>query len=97
MGQKVNPINFRLQVHKNWSSRWFTANKKEFAEAIRQDHEIRELIEKKFASRPTINRIEIERSANLITAHGWAYGSTGTALHGKELGIGALTRRGRTP
>lgn len=45
MGQKVNPINFRLQVHKNWSSRWFTANKKEFAEAIRQDHEIRELIE----------------------------------------------------
>ena len=69
MGQKVNPINFRLQVHKNWSSRWFTANKKEFAEAIRQDHEIRELIEKKFASRPTINRIEIERSANLITPH----------------------------
>ena len=67
MGQKVNPINFRLQVNKNWSSRWFTANKKEFAEAIRQDHEIRELIEKKFASRPTINRIEIERSANLIT------------------------------
>ena len=55
MGQKVNPINFRLQVNKNWSSRWFTANKKEFAEAIRQDHEIRELIEKKFASRPTIN------------------------------------------
>ena len=28
MGQKVNPINFRLQVNKNWSSRWFTANKK---------------------------------------------------------------------
>ena len=67
MGQKVNPINFRLQVHKNWSSRWFSANKKEFAEAIRQDHEVRELIEKKFASRPTINRIEIERSANLVT------------------------------
>ena len=70
MGQKVNPINFRLQVHKNWSSRWFTANKKEFAEAIRQDHEIRELIEKKFASRPTINRIEIERSARGPAAGG---------------------------
>ena len=67
MGQKVNPINFRLQVHKNWSSRWFTANKKDFARAIAEDHEIRELIEKKFASRPTINRIEIERSANLVT------------------------------
>ncbi|NCU29589.1 30S ribosomal protein S3 [Candidatus Saccharibacteria bacterium] len=67
MGQKVNPISFRLQVHKNWSSRWFSSSKRDFAEAIRQDHEVRELIEKKFASRPTINRIEIERSANLIT------------------------------
>lgn len=67
MGQKVNPINFRLQVHKNWSSRWFSSNKKEFAESIRQDHEVRQLIENKFSSRPTINKIEIERSINLIT------------------------------
>ncbi len=67
MGQKVNPISFRLQVHKNWSSRWFSSSKRDFAEAIKQDHEVRELIEKKFSSRPTINRIEIERSANLIT------------------------------
>jgi len=67
MGQKVNPINFRLQVHKNWSSRWFTSNKKDFARAIMEDHKIRELIEKRFASRPTINKVEIERSANLVT------------------------------
>ena len=67
MGQKVNPINFRLQVHKDWSSRWFVANKKEYARAIAEDHEIRELIEKKFSSRPTISKIEIERSPNLVT------------------------------
>jgi len=66
MGQKVNPISFRLQVHKNWDSRWF-AGKKDFAKWLAEDIKIRELIEKKFASRPTINRIEIERSANLIT------------------------------
>jgi small subunit ribosomal protein S3 len=66
MGQKVNPISFRLQVHKNWDSRWF-ANKKDFSKWLIEDHRIRELIEKKFSSRPTINRIEIERSANLIT------------------------------
>lgn len=66
MGQKVNPISFRLQVHKNWSSRWF-AGKKDFAKWLVEDHSIRELIEKKFESRPTINKIEIERSANLIT------------------------------
>jgi len=66
MGQKVNPISFRLQVHKNWDSRWF-APKRDFAKWLKEDIKIRELIEKRFESRPTINRIEIERSANLIT------------------------------
>lgn len=66
MGQKVNPISFRLQVHKNWDSRWF-AGKKDFATWLAEDIKIRDLIEKRFNSRPTINRIEIERSANLIT------------------------------
>ena len=67
MGQKVNPISFRLQVHKNWSSRWFSASKRDFAKWLEQDVKVRDLIEKKFASRPTIDRIEIERSANLTT------------------------------
>ena len=66
MGQKVNPISFRLQVYKNWSSRWF-APKRDFAKFHNQDIRIRDLIEKRFESRPTINLIEIERSANLIT------------------------------
>lgn len=66
MGQKVNPISFRLQVSKNWDSRWF-APKRDFAKWLAEDHKVRELIEKKFASRPTIDRVEIERSANLIT------------------------------
>jgi len=66
MGQKVNPISFRLQVHKNWSSRWF-APKRDFAKWLNEDIKIRELVEKRFESRPTIDRIEIERSANLIT------------------------------
>jgi small subunit ribosomal protein S3 len=66
MGNKVNPISFRLQVHKHWDSRWF-AGKKDFAKWLHEDIKIRELIEKRFNSRPTINKIEIERSANLIT------------------------------
>lgn len=66
MGQKVNPISFRLQVHKNWDSRWF-APKRDFAKWLNEDIRIREIIEKRFEARPTINRIEIERSANLIT------------------------------
>jgi small subunit ribosomal protein S3 len=66
MGQKVNPISFRLQLHKNWDSRWF-ASKRDFAKWLAEDIKIREVIEERFKSRPTINRIEIERSANLIT------------------------------
>ena len=66
MGQKVNPISFRLQVHKNWNSRWF-ANKKDFATWLAEDIKIRVLIEKLYEARPTIDRIEIERNANLIT------------------------------
>lgn len=66
MGQKVNPTAFRLQVSKNWSSRWF-ADKSTFSKWLYEDAKIREMIEKRFAARPTIDRIEIERSANLIT------------------------------
>ena len=66
MGQKVNPTSFRLQVTKDWDSRWF-ASKKDFPVWLKQDHEIREMIEERFKSRPTIDRIQIERSANLVT------------------------------
>lgn len=66
MGQKVNPISFRLQISKDWDSRWF-ANKRDFAKWLAEDTKVRDLIEKKFASRPTIARIEIERSANQVT------------------------------
>lgn len=67
MGQKVNPTSFRLQVHKNWDSRWFSASKRNFAAWLAEDASIRELIEKRFSARPTISRVEIERSANLTT------------------------------
>jgi len=66
MGQKVNPISFRLQLTKNWDSRWF-AGKKDFSRLLIEDIKIREHVEKRFESRPTIARVEIERSANLVT------------------------------
>lgn len=66
MGQKINPISFRLQTHREWNSRWF-ASKKNFPKWLIEDVKIREYIEKRFASRPTIDHIEIERSANLVT------------------------------
>jgi len=66
MGQKVNPISMRLQVSKNWRSKWF-AGKRDFAKWLAQDIKVRKLIEDKFATRAVINQIDIERSANMTT------------------------------
>lgn len=66
MGQKVNPISMRLQVNKNWRSKWF-AGKNEFAKFLTEDLKVRRLIDKKLGSRASINQVDIERSPNLVT------------------------------
>lgn len=66
MGQKVNPISMRLQVNKDWRSKWF-ANKKDYANYLSQDLEVRRIIVKKVGSRGAINKVDIERSPNLVT------------------------------
>lgn len=66
MGQKVNPISMRLQVNKDWRSKWF-ASKKEYASYLTQDLKVRKLITDKLGSRAAINKVDIERSPNLVT------------------------------
>lgn len=66
MGQKVNPVSYRLQVNKEWRSRWF-ADKRNFRERLIQDLAVRGLIEKKLGSRASINEVDIERSPNIVT------------------------------
>ena len=43
MGQKVNPISMRLQVNKDWRSKWFV-DKREYAKYLKDDLEVRRLI-----------------------------------------------------
>jgi small subunit ribosomal protein S3 len=66
MGQKVNPISMRLQLNKDWRSKWF-ASKKEYASYLTQDLKVRKLINDKLGSRAAINKVDIERSPNLVT------------------------------
>jgi small subunit ribosomal protein S3 len=66
MGQKVNPISMRLQVNKDWRSKWF-ANKREYAKYLSQDLAVRKLIQDKLGTRAAINKVDIERSPNLVT------------------------------
>jgi len=66
MGQKVNPISMRLQVNKDWRSKWF-AGKREYATYLAQDLSVRRMIINKLGSRAAINKVDIERSPNLVT------------------------------
>ena len=66
MGQKVNPISYRLQVNKDWRSKWF-ADKRNYAAYLAQDLKVRKMIIDKLGSRAAINKVDIERSPNLVT------------------------------
>jgi small subunit ribosomal protein S3 len=65
MGQKVNPRSMRLQIDKDWQSKWFAD--KEYADQLVQDIKLRRAAEKKLGRRAGVARIDIERSPNLIT------------------------------
>jgi small subunit ribosomal protein S3 len=66
MGQKVNPISMRLQVNKDWRSKWFV-DKRDYAKFLADDLAVRRMIAKKLGSRGAINRVEITRTPNLVT------------------------------
>ena len=68
MGQKVNPIAFRVGVMEGWKSRWY-APKAEFAALLVEDKRIRDFVKK----HPTqnykaagIDRVEIERTRDEV-------------------------------
>jgi small subunit ribosomal protein S3 len=65
MGQKVNPISMRLQVNKDWRSKWF-ADKRNYANYLAQDLSVRKLITDRLGSRAAISRVEIGRTPNLV-------------------------------
>ena len=64
MGQKVNPIGYRLAVSKDWRSKWF-APEKEYADFLHSDLKIRNYLRAKLAS-AALAKIVIERAWNLV-------------------------------
>ncbi len=65
MGQKVNPISMRLQVNKEWRSKWFS-DKRNYANYLAQDLTVRKMIADKLGSRAAISKVEITRTPNLV-------------------------------
>ncbi|MBK8092374.1 MAG: 30S ribosomal protein S3 [Verrucomicrobiaceae bacterium] len=64
MGQKVNPIGFRLAVTKDWRSKWY-APKKEFADSLHSDIAIRTYLKEKLMQ-AALSKIVIERAWNQV-------------------------------
>lgn len=61
MGQKVNPVGFRIGITRTWDSRWF--GKRDYAKLLHEDIKLRDYLKEKLYS-AGIARIEIERAAN---------------------------------
>ncbi len=67
MGQKVNPIGFRLGGIRSWDSKWF-ATKKKYAEFLQIDEEIRKYVAKKFST-AGVSKVEINRAAKILSVN----------------------------
>ena len=64
MGQKINPIGYRLGISKNWNSRWFSS-KKDYADLLLEDKKIRDILNDKLST-AGLKDVEIERTENEV-------------------------------
>lgn len=68
MGQKVNPIGFRLGINRTWDSRWFAGD--DYARLLHEDLRLREKLKTRLRG-AGVSRVVIERPAKKprITIH----------------------------
>ena len=64
MGQKVNPVGFRVAVDRDWRSRWF-ADKRAFGDLLAEDNAIRDEVAKRIKD-AAVASVRIERYANRV-------------------------------
>ncbi len=63
MGQKVHPYGFRVGYNKDWHSHWYA--KKEFAEYLAEDLQLKRDLKKRFTG-AGVSHIDVERAANRL-------------------------------
>lgn len=65
MGQKINPLGFRIGIRERWRSRW-NASKKTFPALLKEDQDLRKYLKKNYFY-AGIPKIEIERTGEAVT------------------------------
>ncbi len=96
MGQKVNPVGFRLGVNRSWDSIWF-AKKGEYGKYLIEDYKIREFIKKNITN-AGVSEIVIERSSKkcVVSIHtsrpGFVIGKKGSDIEKIKNKISKITK-----
>jgi small subunit ribosomal protein S3 len=96
MGQKINPLGYRVGISKNWGSRWF-ASKKDYANLLIEDKKIRDLLAERLSS-AGLKNVEIERTENevsiliKVSKPGVVIGRGGTGVEEIEKEIKKITK-----
>ncbi len=96
MGQKTNPIGFRLGITRTWDSKWF--EEKNYANWLHEDLRLRNQVKKRHYS-AGISRVEIERAAekvkvNIYTARpGIVIGKKGAGIEQLKKELQRLTEK----
>lgn len=96
MGQKINPIGFRLGITKTWDSRWYA--EADYAKLLHEDLAIRKFLKKRLYS-SGVSKIEIERAANktkinIFTARpGLIIGKKGTEVETIKKELAQITSK----
>jgi small subunit ribosomal protein S3 len=93
MGQKINPIGFRLGVNRTWDSRWF-ATGDDYSKHLHEDLAIRSYVEKELKA-ASVSKVVIERPHRKcrVTIHS---GRPGLIIGKKGADIEKLKRKLQT-
>jgi len=67
VGQKVNPIGFRIGITEEWRSQWYPPTKADFGECLVEDQRIRVYIDQRLNRQPpyaAVSKVIIRRTRN---------------------------------
>lgn len=96
MGQKINPVGFRIGIIRDWESKWYAG--KDYGDLLIEDVRIREHLKKKLKD-AAVSHVEIERAANRVnvTIHtakpGMVIGKGGSEVENIRKEIADLTNK----
>src|SRR5512140_2907178 len=94
MGQKTNPIGFRLGVVRGWSSQWYS--EQDFAKWLHEDLRLKKFVKEKLGH-AGVASVEVERAANKVKINiytarpGIVIGKRGAGVETLKKDVQALT------